>query len=105
MKPQEPIPHNYAMSKLNAIFAFSAILLLASTGLTVFYDYVRGWKFFQAEFMRIQSDRIEQELKIADDSAMRAKIADLDRRMKDQQVEIARHRDEYVAAQKDIDEW
>jgi hypothetical protein len=28
MKPQEPIPHNYAMSRLNAIFAFSAILLL-----------------------------------------------------------------------------
>ncbi len=105
MKPQEPIPHNYAMSRLNAIFAFSAILLLASTGLTVFYDYVRGWKFFQAEFMRLQSDRIEQELKTADDAAMRAKLADIDRRMKDQQVDIARHRDEYVAAQKDLDEW
>src|SRR6476469_2141153 len=105
MKPQEPIPHNYAMSRLNAIFAFSAILLLLSTGLTVFYDYVRGWKWFQVEFMRLQSERIQQELKVADDAATRQKLADLDKRMKDQQVEIAKHRDEYVAAQKELDLW
>ncbi|HEX9161014.1 MAG TPA: c-type cytochrome [Thermoanaerobaculia bacterium] len=105
MKPQEPIPHNYAMSRLNAIFAFSAILLLVSTGLTVVYDYVRGWKWFQVEFMRLQSDRIQQELKAADDATTRQKLADLDRRMRDQQVEIARHRDEYMRAQKDLDEW
>jgi len=67
------------MSRLNAIFAFWAILLLVSTGLTVFYYYVRGWKFFQAEFMRIQSDRIEQELKVANDATTKAKLADLDR--------------------------
>src|SRR5712691_6234297 len=103
MKPQEPIPHNYAMSRLNAIFAFSAILLLVTTGLTVFYDYVRGWKWFQVEFMRLQGDRIQQELKAADDAATRQKLADLDRHMREQQIEIAKHRDEYVAAQKELD--
>ena len=35
MKPQEPIPHNYEMSRLNAIFAFSSILLLVTTLLVV----------------------------------------------------------------------
>ncbi len=93
------------MSRLNAIFAFSAIVLLLTTGLTVFYDYVRGWKWFQAEFMRLQADRIRQELKAADDAQTRQKLADLDRRMRDQQVVIARHRDDYVAAQKELDGW
>jgi len=105
MKPQEPIPHNYAMSRLNAIFTFSAILLLVTTGLVVFYDYVRGWKWFQIEFMQLQADRIQQDLKAADDAQTRQKLADLDKRERDQQVVIARHRDEYVAAQKDLDDW
>ena len=47
MKPQEPIPHNYSMSKLNLIFATSALGLLLVTGGIVAYDYVRGWKWFQ----------------------------------------------------------
>src|SRR5712691_9896108 len=105
MKPQEPIPHNYAMSRLNAIFAFSAIALLITTGLTVFYDYVRGWKWFQVEFMQLQSDRIQQDLNAANTAAARQKLADLDRRMRDSQIDIARHRDEYVAAQKELDGW
>jgi len=54
VKPQEPIPHNYSMGRLNAIFAFSALGLLVVTGLIVGYDYVRGWKWFQWEFLRIQ---------------------------------------------------
>ena len=89
MKPQEPIPHNYPMSRLNAIFAISALVLLAVTGGIVFYDYVRGWKWFQMEFMRIQQERIEQELKERNDADTRAKLAALDKEMKDRQVEIA----------------
>ena len=105
MKPQEPIPHNYAMSRLNAIFAFSAILLLVTMGLVVFYDYVRGWKWFQIEFMQLQADRIQQDLQADDDASTRQKLAEIDRRERDQQTVIARHRDEYVAAQKDLDDW
>ena len=84
MKPQEPIPHNHAMSRLNAICAFSAILLLVTTVLTVGYDYVRGWKWFQLEFMQLQADRIEQDLKAADDAQTRQKLADLDQHERDQ---------------------
>src|SRR5450759_4179516 len=105
MKPQEPIPHNYAMSRLNAIFALSSLLLLAVTGLIVMYDYVRGWKWFQVEFNRIQAERINQDLKVADDATLRKKLADLDKSVKDHQVDIARHRDVYVATQKDLDFW
>lgn len=103
MKPQEPIPHNYPMSRLNAIFAISALVLLAVTGGIVFYDYVRGWKWFQMEFMRIQQERIEQELAAKNDAETRAKLAALDKEMKDRQVEIARDRTELVAAQKDLE--
>ena len=105
MKPQEPIPHNYPMSRLNAIFAISSLVLLGVTGLIVMYDYVRGWKWFQAEFMRIQEQRIEQQLKVDDDAATRKKLADLDKAMSAAQVQIARHRGQYVEAQKVLDGW
>ena len=105
MKPQEPIPHNYSMRKLNAIFAFSALGLLLVTGLIVMYDYVRGWKWFQYEFMRIQQERIEQNLQAEQKKANRTQIADLDARMKQAELEIAANRDQYVIAQRDLDSW
>jgi cbb3-type cytochrome oxidase cytochrome c subunit len=105
VKPQEPIPHNYSMGKLNAIFAFSALALLAVTGLIVGYDYVRGWKWFQAEFMRIQEERIQSELAAAQTSANKEQLADIDKQIKDQTVAIARNRQQYLLAQKDLDSW
>ena len=105
MKPQEPIPHNYSMRKLNLIFALSSLGLLAVTGAMVFYDYVRGWKWFQLEFNRIQQERIEQELRAANDADMRKQLASLDEEMRRGQIEVARQRGPYVAAQKDLEEW
>jgi len=105
VKPQEPIPHNYSMSKLNAIFALTSLVLLAVTGGMVFYDYVRGWKWFQLEFNRVQEQRIRQELTALNDAQTRKRLADLDKEMRDGQVEIAHNRQAYVAAQKDLEEW
>ncbi|MGZ5442093.1 MAG: c-type cytochrome [Thermoanaerobaculia bacterium] len=105
MKPQEPIPHNYPMRKLNLIFALTSLGLLATTGAMVFYDYVRGWKWFQLEFNRIQEKRIEQQLRTANDAELRRELAALDREMRDGQREVARQRNEYVAAQKLLEEW
>jgi mono/diheme cytochrome c family protein len=105
MKPQEPIPHNYAMSRLNAIFAVSSLVLLAVTGATVMYDYVRGWKWFQVEFNRMQTERIQSNLKAANDEETRRQMAALDKQIKERQVEIARERDQLVLAQKDLDSW
>ena len=105
MKPQEPIPHNYPMSRLNAIFAGSALVLLAVTGLIVGYDYVRGWKWFQMEFMRMQQERIEQTLQAKSDAEMRRQIASLDRQTRERQVEIAKNREQLILAQKELDGW
>src|SRR5258708_23934371 len=105
MKPQEPIPHNYSMRGLNLIFAVSSLVLLAVTGLMVGYDYVRGWKWFQIEFMRIQQERIEQELTSAQKAENKGQLSKLDQQAHEQELVIARHRKEYVVAQKDLDEW
>jgi cytochrome c2 len=105
MKPQEPIPHNYSISKLNLIFALSSLVLLAATGLIVGYDYVRGWKWFQMEFMRIQRERIESDLKAANDADTRKRVAELGAQMKTRQTEIARERGQYVEAKKDLEQW
>ena len=105
MKPQEPIPHNYPMKRLNAIFALTSLALLAVTGGMVFYDYVRGWKWFQLEFNELQESRIREELNAANDAETRRRIAELDQQMKEGQVEIARDRDRYIAAQKDLESW
>ena len=103
MKPQEPIPHNYAMSKLNLIFALSSLVLLGVTGLIVAYDYVRGWKWFQREFMRMQEERIQSDLRAAEKETSQAQIAELDAKMKQNAVDLARHRSQYLLAQKDLD--
>src|SRR4051795_9074729 len=105
MKPQEPIPHNYSMGRLNAIFAFSALGLLLVTGLIVMYDYVRGWKWFQYEFMRIQQERIEQNIKAEGDKQNKTQLANLDAQRKQQELEIAKNRNRYVIAQRELDAW
>ena len=105
MKPQEPIPHNYSMSRLNAIFAISALVLLGVTGLIVMYDYVRGWKWFQIEFNRMQHERIEQELQAKNSDELRRQIANLDRETKDRQLQIARDRQKLLTAQKVLEGW
>jgi mono/diheme cytochrome c family protein len=104
VKPQEPIPHNYSMKTLNWIFAISSLVLLVVTGWIVMYDYVRGWKWFQLEFMRIQRERIESDLKVADDAELRRHLADFDRQVRQQEKEIALHRHEFLNAQKDLDQ-
>src|SRR5688572_7421845 len=105
MKPQEPIPHNYSMRKLNLIFALTSIALLGVTGLMVMYDYVRGWKWFQLEFNRIQQERIDQQLTVLNDAERRKRLAALDREMREGQIEIAKDRDDYVRAQKEVESW
>src|SRR5438105_11060507 len=105
MKPQEPIPHNYSMAKLNLIFALSSLLLLGTTGAIVMYDYVRGWKWFQWEFLRLQHDRLEQDLRAAKQSENKQQLTDLDKQVRDQELVIAQHRAQYVVAQKELDSW
>ena len=105
MKPQEPIPHNYSMGKLNLIFALTSLGLLLATGAMVFYDYVRGWKWFQLEFNRLQQQRIDQELNARHDAATLKELARLEEEMRQGQLEVARNRDEYVSAQKELEEW
>ena len=72
MKPQEPIPHNYSMRSLNWIFLWSSVVLLGVTVLMVGYDYIRGWKWFQREFMRMQQERIEQDIQVEQASTNKA---------------------------------
>jgi len=103
MKPQEPIPHNYSIRSLNWIFALSSLALLLVTGIMVGYDYIRGWKWFQREFMRMQRERIESDIKAADTADKKKQIAALDEKVKQSEVEIARNRQQYLLAQKDLD--
>jgi mono/diheme cytochrome c family protein len=105
MKPQEPIPHNYSIRSLNWIFALSSLGLLLSTGLMVGYDYIRGWKWFQREFMRMQRERIESEIRAAETPAQKKQLAELDEQVRATELEIARDRRDYLLAQKDLDRW
>ena len=105
MKPQEPIPHNYSMRKLNLIFALTSLGLLAATGGMVFYDYVRGWKWFQLEFNRLQQQRIDQELTARNDAELQKELARLEKENREGQLEVARQREAYLEAQKELEDW
>src|SRR5947209_20579463 len=99
MKPQEPIPHNYEMKTLNWIFLWTSVGLLAVTFLMVGYDYVRGWKWFQLEFLRMERERIEADLKSAEHEANSKELTQLDAQMKANELDLARHRGQFVLAQ------
>ncbi|HYM59404.1 MAG TPA: hypothetical protein VEZ11_00785, partial [Thermoanaerobaculia bacterium] len=105
MKPQEPIPHNYSIRKLNLIFALSSLVLLLVTVGMVGYDYVRGWKWFQWQFMKMQQERIEQQLQTARTEEGKARLEQLDQQVREHRREIARNRDQFLVAQKDLDDW
>lgn len=105
MKPQEPIPHNYSIARLNLIFALSSLLLLGTTGVIVMYDYVRGWKWFQWEFLRLERERLQQDLQAAKQAENKQQMSDLDKQVHAQELVIAQHRAQYVIAQKDLDSW
>jgi cytochrome c2 len=93
------------MRTLNWIFLWSSVGLLATTVLIVGYDYVRGWKWFQREFLHMQAQRIEASTRAAEQGLNHQQIADLDRQARASEVELARHRNEYLLAQKDLDTW
>lgn len=103
MKPQEPIPHNYSIRRLNWIFALSSLGLLVVTGLIVGYDYIRGWKWFQLEFMRMQRERIVQEVQLAGSAENKQLLGNLDEQTRRNSLELAAHRDQYLSAQKAFD--
>ncbi|HEY6844494.1 MAG TPA: hypothetical protein VI391_10015, partial [Thermoanaerobaculia bacterium] len=90
---------------MNLIFLWSSLALLASTAIMVGYDYVRGWKWFQIEFMRMQQERIEQDMKAAEQATNKTQLADLDKQLKANEITIAQHRAQYVLAQKELDRW
>jgi mono/diheme cytochrome c family protein len=103
MKPQEPIPHNYSMGKLHLIFAIGSLVLLFSTLAMVGYDYIRGWKWFQLQFLQIERDRINAELTAAKTSANKEELTRIDQDIRKQEIEIAKERNEYVLLQKELD--
>jgi len=105
MKPQEPIPHNYSMAKLNMIFAISSLVLLFLTFAMVGYDYSRGWKKFQLGFLRLQQDRIQQELQAAKKEVSQAEFKKIDEQIRQHELEIAKQRVAYREAQRDLNEW
>ncbi|HVT43516.1 MAG TPA: hypothetical protein VMT00_03920 [Thermoanaerobaculia bacterium] len=105
MKPQEPIPHNYSISTLNKIFALSSLGLLMGVGAMVAYDYISGWKRFQVGFMRLEEQRIRQELRAAEESQSRVELTRLDEEMQQREEEIARNREGYRSAQNELRSW
>src|SRR5258706_8577351 len=105
MKPQEPIPHNYSIRSMNLVFLWTSVALLMVTGLIVGYDYVRGWKWFQLEFLRMQRERIDADLALANTEENKQQLADLGGQIKQTTVDLPRQRHQHRPAQRARDSW
>src|SRR5437016_11046779 len=53
----------------------------------------------------MQQERIEDDLRAARQAENKKQLASLDEQMRASDVEIARHRQQYLLAQKDLDSW
>ena len=57
----------YDTKKLNVVFVFLAFLLLMSTLWLFLDDYIRPWKKIQLDALQIKREKIQKEIKLADE--------------------------------------
>ncbi len=90
--------HVYRLSKLNWLFAVSAVLLLLSVAAMVADDYRREWKGYQRDFNRAEATRLKEEIQAAAAGIDSSKVAALRGEHKAATQALAKHDDALKAA-------
>ena len=99
----------YDTKVLNKIFAVISVVFLLVTIWMVFDDYIRPWKAIQVKAMDIEKQKIQEKIKEIDGSidgeklkAVKAKIAEAEEGLKDQQKKIDKINDRIAEVQRKI---
>ena len=106
-KPKDDAEFLYNVPRLHMVFAIASVLLLATVFLMVADDYIKEWRDYQREFRAMNIDRSERQLesmRAGIDSTqlmdIKARIAEADAKMADQEEKIEAANDHYSSLDK-----
>ncbi len=95
-------PPLYSLSKTFMWFAVVSLLLTASLAGIIYTDYNREWKTWQKKFFKLKEDGLRAELKTADASVDKKKLAELEKIVADAKASVSAKRAEFEAVQKEL---
>ncbi|MBI4168673.1 MAG: c-type cytochrome [Acidobacteria bacterium] len=87
---------------LNVFFAASSIGLLLVMGWMVYDDYHRGWKGYQAAFLRLEAEKTEAEIRAARDAIDQTALQSLQAELQEARSAAERHARDRAEAERRI---
>ncbi len=92
------------LNTMHKVFAFSAIVLLASTILMMAKDHRDEWREYQSEADKLQAAKLQQKLDALTGEDYQAKLDDLEKRRKAAEQELAAEADKIAPLEEQITE-
>ncbi len=80
----------YDMNKLHKVFAFFSLVLLMSTVWVFLDDYIRPWKAVQIEAMKIEKQKIAEEIAAEEKVISKEKLEILEKQLKDANQNVSK---------------
>lgn len=92
--PEKRPDRHYNFGRMNMVFAFSVLGLLAVTLWMVVADYAQPWKKFQSEFRSLEREKLRQELEAERDKINDTELKQLRDEIRQGKANLARHEGE-----------
>lgn len=92
----------YSMPKLHKIMAILSFIFFVTTIWVFLDDYMRPWKAYQVEAMKIQRRHLDAKIKETAKNIDEAKLKELNARLAKGQEIVANRKDEIATAEKDL---
>ena len=91
-KPETGMAYN--MKKLHKVFAFLSIFFLLTVIWVFLDDYLRPWKAYQVEAMKIERQKLDQEISKVSENMNQEKLQKLQARLDKAEEKVAQRKDE-----------
>jgi len=102
-QPPEPIDHAYNIPRLNRNFALASVATFIAVVMSIGYDYNRGWKERQKEYLRYERQKTAQAIKEAQEKLDRDALAGLQAGQKQARDLVRQHRGEISRAESKLE--
>ena len=91
----------YSMPKLHKIMAILSFIFLVTTLWVFLDDYIRPWKGYQVEALKIKRRHLDEQIKAAAKEIDAPKLAELNKKLKKAEEIVAGRKDDIAKAEKE----
>ena len=100
--PEKKPDRHYDFGRLNMVFAFSALALLAITVWMVVEDYAKPWKRYQAEFRDLERQELERQAEAERQRINETELVQLREEVAQEEANLAQRRSEVEELEKTL---